>query len=88
MFKLTNKGPSNPGKLFNGAKIAVKIYVPVNDLLKSEQNPVKIEALDLNNVPLKNACQPNPQIASRLSDIKDLNCGDSGNVISCKGFIN
>ena len=88
MFKLTNKGPSNPGKLFNGAKIAVKIYVPVNDLLKSEQNPVKIEARDSNNVPLKDVCLPNPHIASRLSDIKDLNCGDSGNVISCKGFIN
>ena len=87
MFKVTNKGPSNPGKLFNGAKIAVKIYVPVNDLLKSEQNPVKIEARDSNNVPLKDVCLPNPHIASRLSDIKDLNCGDSGNVISCKGFI-
>ena len=87
-FKITNKGPSNPSKPLNGAKIAVKIYVPVNNLLKPEQNPAKIEAFDSNDKQLSNICQMKPQIASRLSDIKDLKCGDSGNVISCKGFIN
>ena len=86
-FKITNQGPSNPSKPLDVANIAVKIYVPVNDLLKSEQNPAKIEAFDSNNKQLSNACQMKPQIASRLSDIKDLKCGDSGNVISCKGFI-
>ena len=87
MFKITNQGPSNPSKPLNGANIAVKIYVPVNDLLKSEQNPAKIEAFDSNNKQLSNACQMKPQTVSRPRDIKDLKCGDSGNVISCKGFI-
>ena len=89
MFKITNKGASNPCKTLNSAKIAVKIYVPVNDLLEPEQNPARIEAVDSNDRKLSNTCQMKPsQIASRLSDIKDLKCGDSGNVISCKGFRN
>jgi len=84
MFKITNQGPSNPKKSLNGGNVVVKIYVPVNDLLKSEQNQDKIEAFDSNDNRLNNACQLKPQFASRLSDIKDLKCGDSDNVISCK----
>lgn len=87
MFKITNQGPSNPKKSLNGANVVVKIYVPVNDLLKSEQNQAEIEAFDSNEKQLNNVCQLKPQIADRLSDIKDLKCGDSDNVISCKGFI-
>jgi hypothetical protein len=45
MFKITNKGHSNPDKPLNGATIAVKIYVPVKDLLKSEQNPAKVPSM-------------------------------------------
>ena len=86
-FKITNQGPSNPKKSLGGANVVVKIYVPVNDLLKPEQNPAKIEAFDSNDKQLSNACQLKPQIAFRLFDIKDLKCGDSDNVISCKGFI-
>ena len=66
MFKITNQGPSNPKKSLNGANVVVKIYVPVNDLLKSEQNQDKIEAFDSNDKQLNNACQLKPQFASRL----------------------
>ena len=89
MFKITNKGPSNPYNLLstNAADIVVKIYVPVHELLSPELDPAKIEAFDSNNKILNNACKLEPHIGSRQSATSDMKCGDSVNSISCKGLI-